>query len=136
MVANYLKVAIRNLMRNKTFSAINILGLAIGMACCMLILLYVQDELSYDRHHENADRIFRLAAEINSEGAPGRFAVTSFPMGSTLVQEYPSVEDAVRFHRKDEKTLVANQQRHFYERGVLFVDSNVFQGIRFSTAQR
>ena len=56
MNANYLKVAIRNLMRNKTFSAINILGLAIGIACCMLILLYVQDELNYDRHHENADR--------------------------------------------------------------------------------
>ncbi len=131
MVANYLKVAVRNLMRNKVFSAINILGLAIGMACCLLILLYVQDELSYDRHHRNADRIFRLATEIHSEGAPGRFAVTSFPMGSTLVQEYPSVEDAVRFHRKDEKTLVANQQRHFYERGVLFVDSNVFQVFDF-----
>ena len=131
MIANYLKVAVRNLMRNKTFSAINILGLAIGMACCMLILLYVRDELSYDRHHENADRIFRLAAEIQSEGAPGRFALTSFPMGSTLVQEFPSVEDAVRFHLKDEKTLVANQQRHFYERGVLFVDANVFQVFDF-----
>ena len=131
MIANYLKVAIRNLMRNKTFSAINILGLAIGMACCMLILLYVQDELSYDQHHKNAHRIYRLAAEIQSEGAPGRFALTSFPMGSTLVQEFPSVEDAVRFHRKDEKTLVANEQRHFYERGVLFVDANVFQVFDF-----
>ncbi|MDE2890863.1 MAG: ABC transporter permease [Gemmatimonadota bacterium] len=118
-------------MRNKTFSAINISGLAIGMACCMLILLYVQDELSYDRHHENADRIFRLATEIQSDGAPGRFALTSSPMGSILVQEFPSVEDAVRFHRKDEKTLVANQQRHFYERGVLFVDANVFQVFDF-----
>ena len=131
MIANYLKVAVRSMSRNKVFSAINILGLAIGMACCMLILLYVQDDLSYDRHHENADRIFRLAAEIQSEGAPGRFALTSFPMGPTLVQEYPSVEDAVRFHRKDEKTLVANQQRHFYERGVLFADANVFQVFDF-----
>ncbi len=131
MIANYLKVAIRNLMRNKVFSAINILGLAIGMACCMLILLYALDELSYDQHHNNAHRIYRLAEEIQSGGVPRRFAITSFPMGSTLVQEFPSVEDAVRFLRKDEKTLVANEQRHFYERGVLFVDANVFQVFNF-----
>ena len=63
MIKNYLTVAIRNIARNKTFSAINILGLAIGMACCILILLYVQDELSYDQHHENAHRIYRIAVE-------------------------------------------------------------------------
>ena len=63
MIKNYLTVAVRNIARNKTFSAINILGLAIGMACCILILLYVQDELSYDQHHEHAHRIYRIAVE-------------------------------------------------------------------------
>ena len=131
MIANYLKVAIRNLMRNKTFSAINILGLAIGMACCMLILLYVQDELSYDRHHEKADRIFRLAEEAHVRGETRRFALSSYPMGPALVQDYPTVLDAVRFRRFDEELLVTNGRDQFYERGVLFTDANVLQMFDF-----
>ncbi len=131
MIANYLKVAIRNLMRNKTFSAINILGLAIGMACCMLILLYVQDELSYDQHHKNAHRIYRLAEEVHVRGETRRFALTSFPMGPALVQDYPTVLDAVRFRRFDEKLLVGNRLNQFYERGVLFADANVFRVFDF-----
>ena len=124
MFQNYLKVAYRNLVRHKPFSAINILGLAIGMACCILILLYVQDELSYDRHHEHAHRIYRLAEEINLEGKTRRFAITPFAMGSALVQDYPIVIDAVRIRKKNEKTLVRNEQDHFYEKGVLFTDAN------------
>ena len=131
MVANYLKVAIRNLTRNKTFSAINILGLAIGMACCLLILLYVQDELSYDRHHENAGRIYRLAEEARVRGETRRFALSSYPMGPALVQDYPAVLDAVRFRRFDEELLVTNGRDRFYERGVLFADSNVLQVFDF-----
>lgn len=132
MITNYLKVAIRNLMRNKAFSAINILGLAIGMACCMLILLYVQDELSYDRHHENADRIFRLADEVGVSGKTHRIAVTPFQMGPALVQDYPMVVDAVRFLRDiGEKTLVETRDDHFYEPGVMFTDSNVFKVFDF-----
>lgn len=132
MIANYLKVAIRNLMRNKTFSAINILGLAIGMACCMLILLYVQDELSYDQHHENADRIFRLADEVRVSGKSHRIAVTSFQMGPALVQDYPIVVDAVRFFRDiGEKTLVGTREEYFYEPGVMFTDSNIFRVFDF-----
>ena len=131
MIANYLKVAIRSLMRNKVFSAINILGLAIGMSCCILILLYVQDELSYDRHHENADRIFRLAEEVNIKGKQRWIAITQYPAGPTLVQDYPVVVDAIRFYRDDEKTLVGNQYVKFYEKGVLFTDGNVFKVFDF-----
>ena len=135
MVKNYLTVAIRNLARNKTFSAINILGLAIGMACCILILLYVQDELSYDQHHEHAQRIYRLAEEVHIAGQTHRIAITSFPMGPALVQDYPTVVDAVRFYKNDEKTPVANQQNQFYERGVLFTEANVFQVFDFPLSQ-
>ncbi len=132
MIANYLKVAARNLMRNKSFSAINILGLAIGMACCMLILLYVQDDLSYDRHHENADRIFRLANELRVSGKTHRVAITSFRMGPALVQDYPVVVDAVRFFRKVfGKTLVGTKEDFFYEQGVFFTDWNVFRVFDF-----
>ena len=131
MFQNYLKVAYRNLVRHKPFSAINILGLAIGMACCILILLYVEDELSYDRHHEHAHRIYRIAEEAHVKGKTRRFALTPFPMGPALVQDYPIVVDAVRFYRDDEKKLVGNQQNKFYERGVLFTDANVFQVFDF-----
>lgn len=135
MIKNYLTVAIRNIARNKTFSAINILGLAIGMACCILILLYVQDELSYDQHHEHAHRIYRVAEEAYIAGQTRRIAITSFPMGPALVQDYLAVEDAVRFYKNDEKTPVANQQNQFYERGVLFTESNVFQIFDFPLIQ-
>ena len=135
MIKNYLTVAIRNIARNKTFSAINILGLAIGMACCILILLYVQDELSYDQHYENAHRIYRLAEEGHIAGQTRRIAITSFPMGPALVQDYPIVIDAVRFYKNDEKTPVANQQNQFSERGVLFTESNVFQVFDFPLIQ-
>ena len=131
MIANYLKVAIRNLMRNKTFSAINILGLAIGMACCLLILLYVRDELSHDRHHKNADRIYRLATTAKVAGVMRQVAMTPFSAGPALVEDYAEVIDAVRFLKADEKTLVRNQQDHFYESNVLFTDANVFHVFDF-----
>ena len=63
MLKNYLKTAIRNLWRFKGYTFINVMGLAIGMAACMLILLFVKDELSYDTYHENADRIYRVSRE-------------------------------------------------------------------------
>ena len=113
MIKNYLTVAIRNIARNKTFSAINILGLAIGMACCILILLYVQDELSYDQHHEHAHRIYRVASESKVAGVLSQYAVTSLPMGPALVKAYPEVIEAVRFSRADPKTLVEDQHDHF-----------------------
>ena len=64
MLKNYLIIALRNLLKNKVFSAINILGLSAGIACCSILALYIQDELSYDRHFENSDRIFRVTTEI------------------------------------------------------------------------
>ena len=114
MIKNYLTVAIRNIARNKTFSAINILGLAIGMACCILILLYVQDELSYDQHHEHAHRIYRVASESKVAGVLSQYAVTPLPMGPALVTAYPEVIEAVRFSRADPKTLVEDQHDHFF----------------------
>ena len=132
MIKNYLTVAIRNIARNKTFSAINIFGLAIGMACCILILLYVQDELSYDQHHEHADRIYRVAIEAKVAGVLSHYAITPLPMGPALVKDYPEVIEAVRFSRADPKTLVGDQHGHFfYENGVVFTDPNFFEVFNF-----
>ena len=137
MIKNYLTVAIRNIARNKTFSVINILGLAIGMACCILILLYVQDELSYDQHHEHADRIYRIATEADVAGTRTQAAITPFPMGPALVKNYPEVIDTVRFYKGDDPQIsVEDQYGHlFFEDNVLFTDANVFEVFNFSLSQ-
>ena len=131
MIKNYLTIATRNLMKGKTYSVINVVGLATGMACCILILLYVRDEISYDEHHTHAHRIFRLVEEVQVAGNTRRVAITSFPMGPALVKDYPEVIDAVRFFRDDEKTVVGTQSAQFYEDGVWFVDENVFNMFHF-----
>ena len=137
MIKNYLTVAVRNIARNKTFSAINILGLAIGMACCILILLYVQDELSYDQYHEHAHRIYRVAAEGKVAGTMRQFAITPFPMGPALVRDYPEVIKAVRFFQgTNPRRLVEDQHGHvFFEDGVLFTDANVLEVFNFPLSQ-
>jgi putative ABC transport system permease protein len=83
MLQNYFKIAWRNLVRNKIYSAINILGLAIGISACMLIFLYVRDELTYEQHFDKADRIFRVTNDINLQGQTDKFALTPFPLGPT-----------------------------------------------------
>ena len=69
------------------------------MACCILSSIYVLDELSYDRHHQNAHRIFRVATEVTTAGTTRQIAITPFPFGPALVDDYPEVIDAVRFYR-------------------------------------
>src|SRR6266446_3711996 len=97
MLKNYLKVAMRNLWKNKGYSAINIIGLAIGLATCLLILIYVMDELRYDQHNKNADRIYRLDGEIKFGGNHFVLAVAPAPAGPAMRRDYPEVEKEVRF---------------------------------------
>jgi putative ABC transport system permease protein len=79
MIKNYLKVAWRNLKKNKVFSFINVFGLSIGLTCCMLIALYLYNELSYDSYHKNANRIFQLGTTFVKEGKEDRTANTPAP---------------------------------------------------------
>jgi putative ABC transport system permease protein len=96
MLFNYFKIALRNLIKYKSFSLINITGLAIGIASCVLILLFVKDELSYDRYHEKADRIYRVHTEGRLGDNEFRMAVSPAPLAFTLVEEFPEVEAAFR----------------------------------------
>ncbi len=100
MIKNYLKVALRNISRHKAYSFINITGLAIGMACCILILLWVQDELSFDRFHENAGDIYRVIQDINFADHSTTWAITQGPMGPSLRDDFPEIADMVRFTRR------------------------------------
>ncbi|MDX1671657.1 MAG: ABC transporter permease [Balneolaceae bacterium] len=97
MLKNYLKIAYRNLVKQKGYSLINILGLAVGLASCIIILLYVIHELSYDKHHEKSDRIYRVIAKIDFSGNYLELATVPAPMGPTLKQDFPEVEAVTRF---------------------------------------
>ena len=92
MLQNYLTIALRNLRKHKTFSFINIMGLAIGISTCLLILLWVVDELSYDRWNENFERTYRVAGEVKFGGTHNTFAVAPSPLASALINDFPEIE--------------------------------------------
>lgn len=126
MLKNYLKVALRNLWKQKTFSAINIIGLATGLACFILIALYVTDELSYDRYNEKAERIYRVNADIRFGGNEMRLAVNSDPMGPTLKKDFPEVEEYVRFYASNGHRMVKKGNQYIRENAVAHADSTLF----------
>jgi putative ABC transport system permease protein len=130
MLTNYLKVAVRNILKYKVYSSINVFGLAVGMAASMLIVLYIADELSYDRFQKDADRIYRIGSSGRFEGSEFKQAVSSSPIAEALLKEVPEVEDATRFGwwrslpmRSDDKV--------FIEKRILVADSNFFQFFSF-----
>jgi putative ABC transport system permease protein len=136
MFNNYLKIALRNIFKHKGYSLINIIGLAIGMACCLLILLYVQDELSYDHYHENADRIYRVIEEVRLEGVGEESSSMPFPTGDTLPLEYPdAVEASVRFFNFQLPSMSVqygtSDEKLFNEPRFFFADSAVFEVFSF-----
>jgi putative ABC transport system permease protein len=96
MIKNYLKVALRNLLRNKGFSVINISGFAIGMASAVLILLWIQDELGYDRFHHNEDRLFQVWSSDELDGGIRSLVFTPQMLAPALKKDYPEVQDAAR----------------------------------------
>ncbi|MDJ1491795.1 ABC transporter permease [Cytophagaceae bacterium DM2B3-1] len=96
MLRNYFKIAFRNLQKNKAFSFINILGLSVGMACCMLILLYVQNEISYDKHHTRAEDMYRVGTTFVTTDQTKNMPYTPAPMAFTLKADFPEVEQATR----------------------------------------
>lgn len=125
MLRNYLKVALRNLWKNKGFSAINILGLAVGLATCIMILLFVHDELSYDRYNKNIKRIYRVDADIQFGGTHFILAVSPPQLSGVLVKEYPQVQAAVRF-RDYGGILVKKGNENIHENRVIYTESSLF----------
>jgi len=128
MLKNYLKIALRNLRKNVFYSLLNIFGLALGLGCCLLITLFVLDELSYDRFFTHADRIYRIDADLKFGGPEMKLAVAPDPMAFTLKKEYPQVEAITRL-REDGSYLVRRTQlvENMKEESVNFADSTFFQ---------
>ncbi len=134
MIKNYLKVAWRNLLKNKTFSLINIIGLASGLACFILIALFVTDELSYDRFYKKADRIYRVNSDIVFGGAVLHFTQTSDMMGQLLKKDYPQVEAYARIYTNYGDQLIKKGNEFINESKVAFADSTFFTVFDFETA--
>lgn len=131
MFRNYLKIAIRNLWKNKTFSFINIAGLAIGLSCFLLIALYVLDELSFDKYNANADRIYRINSDIRFGGADLHMPVTSDMMGQLLKKDYPQVEQYTRLYAFNGDKLVKKGNEYIDEEHVAHADSTFFDVFTF-----
>ena len=125
MVRNYIKTAYRNLVKHKFYSLINITGLAVGITSCLLILLFVQDELSYDQHHEKADRIYRISADIKFGGNHMLMNVAPAPMAETMVIDYPDVETAGRFRLLGSGYLIKEKDQNVLEENVVFADKQI-----------
>src|ERR1700761_8807907 len=126
MFSNYFKIAFRNLLRNKTFSAINILGLAIGLAVCMLITLFVFDELSYDKFNLNADRIYRINSDFKVNGSVFYDRESPGPMAATIMREFPKAEQATRIKGTGD-ILVKKDNATIKEHNSFYADANVFK---------
>ncbi|RCR65820.1 ABC transporter permease [Larkinella punicea] len=125
MIQNYFKIAWRNLWRKKAFSAINIVGLAVGLATCLLIVLFVQHELSYDRYNAKADRIFRMTMHIRLGGKEMNMAYAPALAGSAMLRDYPGVEAFTRLESEGTFVVKYGNER-FKEERVVFADSNFF----------
>ncbi len=131
MIENYIKIALRNIARNKLYSLLNITGLAIGIACSILILLYVQDELSFDRFHEHANRIYRLVPTFKTQERTMLLATTTHAQAGMIQAEYPEVENFVRFSSYGSPKIIRYGESRFNEDKFVWVDQSLFTVFSF-----
>lgn len=126
MVKNYLITALRNIYKNKVVSFINIFGLSVGISSCILIFLYVNNEVSYDSHHTKADRIYRVTSTLNLSGQSDNLTYSSYMLTPTLKADYPEVDKAVRLSPLPKLTLWFNE-RVFQVENIYFTDPEYFE---------
>lgn len=134
MIQNYLKIALRNLLRNKVYSFINIAGLALGVACCLLLTLYIQDELSYDKHHKDLDNIYRINTQFESDKGVDKLGSTSPPTAMAMKEELSEVISATRALNPPglSQNLIKYGETIFYETDGLIADSTIFEVLTYN----
>ena len=126
MIKNYLKSALRNITRNKFYSVLNILGLSIGLISTIFILLYIQDELSFDKYNKNYKRIYRLESDFRISEKHDKFAVTSVPIAPAMKMEYPEIEQYARIVDNG-NMFIRYKNKEFYEKKIYSADSSYFK---------
>ena len=130
MLRNYLKVALRSILKHKFYSALNILGLAIGLTACFLIGLYIFDELSYDNFHKDANQVYRIGLMGKIAGQEINTSSSSPPLALAIVMEIPGVEQATRISQEG-NVVMKYADKAFVEQEVIYADSNFFQFFTF-----
>jgi putative ABC transport system permease protein len=131
MIKNYFKTAIRTLSKNKGFTVLNVLGLSVGLATCLLIVFYVVDELSYDRYNTKANRIFRITEEVKLNGHEGSYASTEAPLLNAL-KDFPEIEKSTRFiptsalFQSPQKYHIKKGRENIQEKKLVFAESGIF----------
>ncbi len=127
MIKNYFKITFRNLLRHKGYTLINILGLAIGLACFMIIMTFVKDELSYDKWHEKGDQIYRVALERKYPGRTRNYAIIPHSYAEAMNDEFPEVEAATRiFYFAGNPIVIKHNGIIYEEERYMWADSNFF----------
>ncbi len=127
MLKNIIIITIRHLIRNISYTLTNIFGLAIGLATCILIFLYVQDELSYDRFFSNADNIYRMEPHWVGQGEDSHWAATSGDILPEIVKSYPEIVSSVKIHKPYQPPIFQRDEKRFQEKNVLYADSSFFE---------
>lgn len=134
MLKSYFTLALRNLMKHKGFSFINIFGLSIGLTCCMLIALYIYHEYSYDTYHEKGSRLYQVSSVFDPKGEAEDISTVPAAMAGALQQEFPEIEGSTRLLGlfEDDKTLVQYQEpgksaKVFYETKGYLADAGFFR---------
>jgi putative ABC transport system permease protein len=125
MIKNLLKTAVRHIRKYVGYSILNIAGLALGISSALFLIIYVSDEMSYDRYHENAGRIYRVASKITETDDQFTWIVAQIPMGPQVVQDYPEVESFVRFINMP-RALYKYEDKEYVEENFFYVDSTLF----------
>lgn len=128
MLKNYIKIALRNLWKNKTFSFINVIGLSVGTLCCLYILFYVEGQYSYDKHHENVNDLYRVTTSLAFRSDKHNNASCSPPIAPAMKRDFPEVQQFTRVisNITKNKYLIKYKENSFYEDEVVFVDSTFF----------
>ncbi|HEY5823645.1 MAG TPA: ABC transporter permease [Cyclobacteriaceae bacterium] len=131
MLKNYFKVALRSLAKQKAYSFINILGLSVGLASCLLIVMFVTDEFSYDKFHDKADRIYKIALERKYPNHSTYYSIIPHSYGDAIMRDYPEVEQVVRMGGPINNQVVTyknegGEEKKFEENFIMAADSNFF----------
>lgn len=133
MIRNYFKTTLRNLVKHKGYSFINISGLAVGIACCLLIILYVKDELSFDRFHDNTENIYRMQSSINMNDNKQVYNAVGLPAGPTLLEEVSAVVNQTRYLSRAMEVRVGDKE--YTEGGAYYVEPAFLEIFNFPSKQ-
>lgn len=129
MIHSFLRSALRHLLRNRVYAGLNILGLSVGLACFAIIAIWVKQQLSFDRMHENAKKIYQVNATVSDQTGTYNQAITPAPLAAALVSDLPEIDQALRIDVSGAVVNSANQQ--FVEEGIIATDPSFFDFFDF-----